>query len=110
MLRLGALLVLLLQLHPIVGAAACLASNLRARAECPMPAPVGDRHTMSSPAQPPASTGCPLAELCAPSGPVVAPATIAISADASPSLNAIVPPIQLAGAPRQAPQPPPPRV
>lgn len=79
MLRLAATLMLLLQLRPIAAAAVCLDQAASVEKPCEMPmgsAPVSDGHGQQRSAPRSQSTSCPLAQLCAMSGPVVVPAII----------------------------------
>ncbi len=110
MTRLAALLLLLLQLHPIFGAAACLRSQLTRRAaDCTMPPPRGDGGAVASLATVPGTAACPFAQFCAPVAPAIVPGgdPVGPAALPAPVMNPV--PLQSVSAPAAAPLAPPPR-
>lgn len=79
MLRTVGTLLLLLQLRPFAAAAVCLHQSQGAEQPCDMPmgaAPTSNDQGQRHSTRPSQSPGCPLAQLCALSAPVVVPAVL----------------------------------
>lgn len=69
--RLLLVLLLVLQLDPVVGAALCLQREHAASEECPMPETPASAERALAPFGTPAEAGCIIAQLCVPTSPAV---------------------------------------